>query len=259
MSYEFITLEKKDRIATITLNHPPVNSLNRKAYEEIGQVSKELSSDPEVKVIILTAAGEKFFAAGLDIKEVANKSQAEMKEIWAASRDASATLAAVEKPVIAAMNGMALGGGLELALCCDIRIAAEGVRFSQPELSLGIIPGGGATQRLTRLIGASKAKELFFTGVMLDAKTALELGIISKAVPADKLMEEASALAASIAEKPAVALKMTKLAVDNGLNMDLKAGLEYEGDCFMHAYLSEDGREGINAQLEKRKPEFKDK
>jgi enoyl-CoA hydratase len=259
MSYEFITLEKKNRIATVTINHPPVNSLNRKTYEEIGQVSKELSSDPEVKVVILTAAGEKAFAAGLDLKEVAGKSVNEMKEFCSVSKNASDALAAIEKPVIAAINGMALGGGLEIALCCDIRIAAEGARFSQPELGLGIIPGGGATQRLARLIGASKAKELFFVGNMFDAKTAFELGIINKVVPNDKLMEEANVLAANISEKSAVALKMAKLAVDNGLNMDLQAGLQYEADCFIHTYVSEDGREGIKAQLEKRKPQFKDK
>ena len=259
MSYEFITLEKKDRIATITINRPKANPLSRKVYEEIENASKEVNSDPEVKVVILTAAGEKIFTAGLDLKDIAGKSKEEMTEIWKASSQASSTLAAVEKPVIAAINGMALGGGLELALCCDIRIAVEKARFGQPELNLGIIPGGGATQRLTKLIGPAKAKELFFTGQMFNAQAALEMGIINKIVPDDKLMEEARALAVGIAEKSAVALKMTKLAVDKGLEMDLQSGLNYEGECFMECYLCEDGREGISAFLESRKPEFKDK
>lgn len=259
MSYEFITVEKKDRTATLTINRPPMNPLSRKTYEEIERAAKELNSDPEVKVIILTAAGEKAFGAGLDIKDVAGKSKEEITDIWNASKQASATLAAVEKPVIAAINGMALGGALELALCCDIRIAVEKARFSQPELSLGIIPGGGATQRLTRLIGPAKAKELFFTGEMFNAQKALELGIISKVVPADKLIEEANALAATIAEKSAVALKMVKLAVDKGLDMELSSGLQYEGECFIDCYLSEDGCEGIAAFMENRKPQFKDK
>ncbi len=259
MSYEFITLEKKDRIATITLNRPPMNPLSRRTYEEIEKASKDANADPEVKVVILTAAGEKMFAAGLDVKDVAGKTKEEITGIWTASKNASATLAAVEKPVIAAINGMILGGGLELALCCDIRIAVEKARFGQPELNLGIIPGGGATQRLTRLIGPSKAKELFFTCDMFDAKTALELGIINKIVPADKLMEEANALGARIAEKSAVALRLVKLAVDKGLDMELSSGLQYEGECFIDCYLSDDGCEGIAAFLENRKPQFNDR
>jgi enoyl-CoA hydratase len=258
MAYETIILEKKERIATITLNRPPMNPLNRKMYEEIGQVAEELSADPEVKVVIITGAGEKAFAAGLDVKEVEGKTVTDMKDFQAFSRDASAQVAAIEKPVIAALSGLALGGGLELALCCDLRIAAEGTRFGQPEVTLGIIPGGGGTQRLPRLIGAARAKELFFTGAMIDAQTALEMGLVNKIVPADKLMEEAVALATTIAAMPAVALKMIKQAVDHGINMDLNSALIYEGESFMLSYTSEDGREGLRAFVEKRKPSYKD-
>jgi len=258
MAYETIILEKKERIATITLNRPPMNPLNRKMYEEIGQVAEELSADPEVKVVIITGAGEKAFAAGLDVKEVEGKTVTDMKDFQAFSRDASAQVAAIEKPVIAALSGLALGGGLELALCCDLRIAAEGTRFGQPEVTLGIIPGGGGTQRLPRLIGAARAKELFFTGAMIDAQTALEMGLVNKIVPADKLMEEAVALATTIATMPAVALKMIKQAVDHGINMDLNSALIYEGESFMLSYTSEDGREGLRAFVEKRKPSYKD-
>jgi enoyl-CoA hydratase len=259
MAYETIILEKKERVATITLNRPPMNPLNRRMYAELGQVAEALNADPEVKVAIITGAGEKAFAAGLDVKEVEGKSVIEMKDFQAFSRDASERVAAIEKPVIAAINGLALGGGLELALCCDLRIASEGARFGQTEINLGIIPGGGGTQRLPRLIGAARAKELLFTGEMFDAQTALEMGLVSKVVPPDKLMEEVVALATTIAAKPAVALKMIKLAVDHGSNMDLNSALIYEGESFMLSYTSEDGREGLRSFVEKRKPNFKDK
>ena len=259
MAYETIILDKKERIATITLNRPPMNPLNRRMYEELGQVAEELNADPEVKVVIITGAGEKAFAAGLDVKEVEGKSATDMKDFQTFSRDASARVAAIEKPVIAAINGLCLGGALELALCCDIRIASEGTRFGQPEITLGIIPGGGGTQRLPRLIGAARAKELFFTGNMFDAQTALEMGLVSKVVPPDKLMEEAMALATTIAAMPAVALKMIKHAVDHGINMDLNSALAFEGECFILSYTSEDGREGLRAFVEKRKPNYKDK
>jgi enoyl-CoA hydratase len=236
-----------------------MNPLNRRMYAELGQVAEALNADPEVKVAIITGAGEKAFAAGLDVKEVEGKSVIEMKDFQAFSRDASERVAAIEKPVIAAINGLALGGGLELALCCDLRIASEGARFGQTEINLGIIPGGGGTQRLPRLIGAARAKELLFTGEMFDAQTALEMGLVSKVVPPDKLMEEVVALATTIAAKPAVALKMIKLAVDHGSNMDLNSALIYEGESFMLSYTSEDGREGLRSFVEKRKPNFKDK
>ena len=259
MAYETIILEKKERVATLTLNRPPMNPLNRQMYEELGQASEELNADPEVKVVIITGAGEKAFAAGLDVKEVEGKSVTEMKDFWACSRDAASRVAGIEKPVIAAISGLALGGGLELALCCDLRIAAEGTRFGQPEVTLGIIPGGGGTQRLPRLIGAARAKELLFTGAMIDAETALEIGLVNKVVPPDALMEEAAALATTIAAMPAVALKMIKHAVDHGINMDLNSAIIFEGESFMLSYTSEDGREGLRAFVEKRKPQFKDR
>jgi enoyl-CoA hydratase len=259
MAYETIILEKKEGIVTVTLNRPPMNPLNRRMYEELAQVSGELNADPEVKVVVITGAGEKAFAAGLDVKEVEGKSVAEIRDFWACSRDASERVAAIEKPVIAVINGLALGGALELALCCDLRIASEGARFGQPEITLGIIPGGGATQRLPRLIGTARAKELLFTGDMFDAQTALQLGLVSKLCPADKLMEEVMALATVIAAKPAVALKMIKLAVNHGINMDLHSALVYEGECFVLSYTSEDGREGLRAFVEKRPPRYKDR
>jgi enoyl-CoA hydratase len=258
MGYETIILEKKERVAVLTLNRPPMNPLNRRMYAELMQAAGELDADPEVKVVVITGAGEKAFAAGLDVTDVEGKSLVDVTEFQAFSATASAKVAAMGKPVIAAINGLALGGGLELALRCDIRIASDKAVMGQPEVNLGIIPGGGATQLLSRLIGAARAKELFFTGDTFKADRALELGVVNRVVPADKLMAEAMALAARLTEKPAVALKMIKLAVDHGIGMDLHSGLIYEGECFVLSYVSEDGREGMRAFVEKRKPHFKD-
>jgi enoyl-CoA hydratase len=260
MGYETIILEKKkERVAIVTLNRPPMNPLNRRLYEELMQAAEELDADPEVKVVVLTGGGDKAFAAGLDVKDVEGKSLADVIEFQAFSAAAAAKVAVIGKPVIAAINGLALGGGLELALRCDIRIASDKAVMGQPEINLGIIPGGGATQLLSRLIGVARAKELFFTGDTFKADRALELGVVNRVVPADKLLDEALALAAKLAEKPAIALKMIKLAVDHGINMDLNSALLYEGECFALAYVSEDGREGLRAFVEKRKPNFKDR
>jgi enoyl-CoA hydratase len=259
MAYETILLEKKDAIALLTLNRPPMNPLNRTMYAELAQVSEELDADSGVKVVVITGSGDKAFAAGLDVVDVEGKSLVDIVKFQAFSGMASAKVAAIGKPVIAAINGLALGGGLELALRCDVRIASDKAVMGQPEVNLGIIPGGGATQLLARLIGTARAKELFFTGDTFKADRALALGIVNRVVPADKLMEEAMALASSLAKKPAVALKMIKLAVDNGINMDLNSALAYEGECFVLSFMSEDGREGMRAFVEKRKPQYKDR
>jgi enoyl-CoA hydratase len=259
MSYETIILEKKDRVAVLTFNRPPMNPLNRQMYEELIKAAEELNGDSHVKVVIVTGGNAKAFAAGLDVNDVEGKSLVEIMDFLACSGEAYAKIAALETPVIAAINGLALGGGFELALRCDLRIASETAKFGQPEITLGIIPGGGATQLIPRLIGAARAKELFFTGDAFDAQMALQLGLVNRVVPADKLMEEVMALAVTIAAKPALALKMVKLAVDHGLNMDLSAALTYEKECFALSFTSEDGREGLRAFVEKRKPEYQDK
>ena len=259
MNYEFITLEKKDRIATITIDHPPVNSLNRKTYEEIDQVSRDLNSYPDVKVVILTAAGEKAFAAGLDIKEVAGKSMNEMKDFCSVSSNASNSLAAIEKPVIAAINGFALGGGCELAMCCDLRVASENAKFGQPEINLGIIPGAGGTQRLTRLVGMTRAKELIYTGSVIDANVAFTMGLVNKVVPPNNLMEESKVLARKMLGKSSVALSLAKEAINGGSDASLYSGLDLEGQCFALCFATEDQKEGMAAFLEKRKSEFKGK
>ncbi len=260
MGYETIILEKDATVGIIKLNRPPVNPLSVKSYLELYDAVCELEKDESIGAIVITGNGEKAFAAGLDVKDVMGKSAVETLEfLWSAPRKAFDKLTGIEKPTIAAIFGLALGGGCEVALCCDLRIASEDAVIGLPEINLGIMPGSGATQRLPRLIGATKAKEMLFTGDTINAQEAYRIGLINKVVPKDKLMEEAMALAKKLASKPRAALGLIKRCVDNGLNMDLPSGLTLEMDSFAIAFTSEDGREGINAFVEKRKPVFKGK
>lgn len=255
--YENLRVEKIEKVLLVTLNRPPYNPLSSALYREIMELSREVESSDGVKVMVITGS-EKAFSTGLDVKEVEGKSVVEMAKIGDLSRIAQNALAEVPIPTIAAIRGLAVGGGLELALCCDFRFAAEDARFGQPELNLGIIPGGGATQRLPRLIGLSKARELMFTGQIVDAKRALEIGLVDRLYPADKLLEETLAFAKELSSKPLVALKALKRAINKGIEMPLESALVYEGQCFLQTFVSEDGREGLRAFVEKRKPEFKD-
>lgn len=260
MGYETIILEKEGAVGIIKLNRPPVNPLSVKSYLELYDVVCELEKDESIGAIIITGNGEKAFAAGLDVKDVMGKSATETLDfLWSAPRKAFDKLTSIEKPTIAAIFGLALGGGCEVALCCDLRIASEDAVIGLPEINLGIMPGSGATQRLPRLIGVTKAKEMLFTGDTINAQEAHRIGLVNKVVPKDKLMEEAMGLAKKLASKPRAALGLIKRCVDNGLNMDLPSGLTLEMDCFAIAFTSEDGREGINAFVEKRKPVFKGK
>ncbi|HOP85507.1 MAG TPA: enoyl-CoA hydratase-related protein [Syntrophorhabdaceae bacterium] len=258
MGYETIILEKDAPVGIIKLNRPPVNPLSVKSYLEIYDAICELEKDESIGAIIITGNGEKAFAAGLDVKDVMGKSAVETLDfLWSAPRKAFDKLTGIEKPTIAAIFGLALGGGCEVALCCDLRIASEDAVIGLPEINLGIMPGSGATQRLPRLIGVTKAKEMLFTGDTINAQEAYRIGLVNKVVPKEKLMEEAMTLAKKLAAKPRAALGLIKRCVDNGLNMDLPSGLTLEMDSFAIAFTSEDGREGINAFVEKRKPVFK--
>jgi len=258
MGYETIILEKDAPVGIIKLNRPPVNPLSVKSYLEIYDAICELEKDESIGAIIITGNGEKAFAAGLDVKDVMGKSAVETLDfLWSAPRKAFDKLTGIEKPTIAAIFGLALGGGCEVALCCDLRIASEDAVIGLPEINLGIMPGSGATQRLPRLIGVTKAKEMLFTGDTINAQEAYRIGLVNKVVPKEKLMEEAITLAKKLAAKPRAALGLIKRCVDNGLNMDLPSGLTLEMDSFAIAFTSEDGREGINAFVEKRKPVFK--
>ena len=259
MAYEVIQLEIADSVATLTLNRPPMNPLNRQVFRELLQAVEELEALPEVKAVIITGAGERAFAAGADITEMVNLTPVDVYSFSQASRQAFARLESLSKPVIAAVNGLALGGGTELTLACDFRLAADTAKFGQPEINLGIIPGAGGTQRLPRLIGVAKAKELILLGDMIDAATAEKLGLVNKVVPAGSLMEEARALAAKLAAKPAVAMKMAKEAINTGIDLDIHSALTFEVQSFITAFASADRQEGMAAFMEKRKPAFTDR
>jgi enoyl-CoA hydratase len=260
MSYETLLIEKQGPVALIKMNRPPVNPLNVKLYLELYDMLCELEKDESIAAIVITGAGEKAFAAGLDVKDVANKSVAEILDFQnTVPKKCFEKLTGIAKPTIAAVFGLALGGGSEVALCCDLRIASTDAIFGLPEINLGIIPGSGATQRLSRLVGTSKAKELMFTGDTIGADEAFRIGLVNKVVPREKLMEEAMALANKLAAKPRVALSLIKQCVDNGTNMDISSGLTLERNSFVIAYASEDGREGLSAFIEKRKPNYKGK
>lgn len=257
MSYETLLVNVEEQVAVVTLNRPPLNPLNSKVFRDLTQLAGELDDDPAVRAVVITGAGEKAFAAGADISEMKDLSVAEMYVFGLVSKEAFTKIENLKKPTVAAINGLALGGGCELALCCDLRLAADKAKFGLPEINLGIIPGGGGTQRLTRLVGMGRAKELFYLGEMIDAARAEQIGLVNRVVAAADLLPEAVRLAKKLAEKAPLALGMLKDAVQTGYNLDLPAALDLEMKNFMLAFASEDRREGISAFLEKRKPDFK--
>ena len=259
MEYEPILLEPEESIAVLKFNRPQaLNALNRKAISELISILDEIKVRVVPKVLIITGTGEKAFVAGTDIAEMENLSSFEAREFADFARQAIDKIANLDRPIIAAINGFALGGGCELAMACDIRIASEKAKLGQPEMGLGIIPGSGGTQRLPRLVGPSKAKQLIFTGEIIDAKTALEIGLVDRVVPPYQLMEEAKKMAATMASKPKVALALAKSAINQGLDMDLQDGLSYEIECFAQCFATKDQKEGMKAFLEKRKPIYTD-
>jgi len=254
--YETIALQIEEEIATITLNRPPVNALNTHLFQELWQAAAALEADPAVRAVIITGSGEKAFAAGVDLTEMKDLTPVGAYQFCQTARNTFSSIENMSKPTIAAVNGLALGGGCELALTCDFRLAAETAKFALPEINLGLIPGGGATQRLPRLLGAARAKELLFLGEMIDAYLAGQYGLVSKVVPAAELEREVKALANKLAAKSAHALSVMKNSVNTGLNMSLSEALDFETKNFILAFASDDRREGISAFMEKRKPVF---
>lgn len=259
LSSEVILFEKKEQLAIITLNRPPMNALNSQLVYELGEAVAEIKGDSSIKSAIVTGSGEKAFAAGADVNEVLKNSPLEQYDYLQLLLGVFTDLENLEKPTIAAINGLTLGGGCELVLTCDFRIASERARFGQPEINIGVIPGGGGTQRLTRLIGVGRAKEMLYLGNMIDAKTAEQYGLVNKVVPDYQLMEEAEKLAAQLSSKPVIAMRMVKRAVNMGRHIDLHSALNLEIESFMVSFATEDRVEGIKAMLEKRKPNFKGK
>jgi enoyl-CoA hydratase len=260
VTYKTLLYEKADGIGTVTVNRPEsLNALNSLVFSELYELFQEIENDAEVRVVIITGSGQKSFVAGSDITEMAPQTSAGVVSFVDKVRKASDKIYNLSKPVIAAVNGYALGGGCELAMCCDFRIAAENARFGQPEINVGVIPGGGGTQRLTRLIGMTRAKELLYTGDMIDAKTALAWGLVNKVVPPESLMEEAGALARKLLTKSGRILSLMKAATSGGAYMSLPDALDLEAQCFALCFATEDQKEGMKAFLEKRKPVFKNK
>ncbi|MCX8023111.1 MAG: enoyl-CoA hydratase-related protein [Syntrophorhabdaceae bacterium] len=257
MSYQTLIIEKEENFAVVKLNRPPVNSLSVQVYKDLYDAFGELENDENVSAIVLTGAGDKAFAAGLDVKDVAGKNIPDCYAFMRTARMAMDRVSNIQKPTIAAVFGFALGGGCELALACDLRIAATDATIGCPEINLGIIPGAGATQRLPRIVGVAKAKELLFMGDTVNGEEAYRIGLVNKVVAKDEVIEEAKVWARKLASKPKVALSLLKNAVDNGMNIDLATAISFERNCFVVTYLSEDGREGFQAFAEKRKPSFK--
>jgi len=257
MAYETLRAEREGRLGLITLDRPgALNALNHQMSEELQAVMEQWERSGDVHAVILTGAGEKAFVAGADIKEMhaltAGSAHAFLRKVLVA-------LSAVERfpyPVIAAVNGIAFGGGCEIAMACDIRIASERARFAQPEVGLGIIPGGGGTQRLPRLIGLARARELIYTGRALTADEALHLGLLNRVVPADQLQAEARALAAEILTKGPLALRAAKEATALSANTPLPEGLEGEILRCSLLWDTADQKEGMQAFMERRRPQF---
>jgi enoyl-CoA hydratase len=260
MDFKLIIYEKSEGIATITLNRPEaLNAFSKEVVEEILQVLEDIRRDENVRVVVLTGAGEKAFSAGADIKAMIGINPLKARELSLMGEKLCASFENLEKPVIAALNGYALGGGMEVAMSCDIRIAAENVRMGQTEINIGLIPGWGGTQRLTRLVGRGKAKELVFTGRMIDARTAEQLGIVNMVVAADKFRETVRQFALELAAKAPVALKVAKALIEKGADISLDSALALEREGFGVVASTEDLQEGIKAFTEKRKPTFKGK
>jgi len=252
-AYENILYEKKEKVAEITLNRPKsLNALNTALLTELRAALEDAEADVEVRAIVITGAGEKAFCAGADIEELLEKSSDEASEWSRWVQGITTDMEKMRTPIIAKINGFCLGGGLELAMACDFRIASEKAVFGQPEVNLVIIPGSGGTQRLPRLIGKTKAMEMLMCGGQIDGEEALRLTLVNEVVPADELDEEVDELIKKLLSKSPVALGIIKDAVNRGLEMDLEHALQYEAECFGQALATEDARQGLKAFLEKR-------
>ncbi len=257
MAYKNILLDKQETTATVTISRPQVlNALNDETITELIHCFSVLQKDTQVLVIILTGSGEKAFVSGADINELKVVDAFGGVKKSVKGEELMFLMEGIDKVVIGAINGYALGGGCELALACDIRIASENAKFGLPEVSLGIFPGYGGTQRLPRLVGLGKAKELIFTGDLIDAAEALRIGLVEKVVPLPELIPTCKNLAAKIASRGPLAIKIAKKCINLSLDVDLKTGCDYEATQFGVICTSQDKLEGTSAFLEKRKPNF---
>lgn len=255
---ENVLFEEKNGIMFVTINRPKaLNALNSSTIEELGEVITNVEKRKDIKSVIITGSGEKAFVAGADISEMHTLNAMEGRELARKAQKVFSKIEHMPQVVIAAVNGYALGGGCELSMACDIRIASEKAKFGQPEVNLGILPGFAGTQRLPRLVGKGIAKELIFTTDMIDAKRAYEIGLANKVVDHEALMEEAEKMARKIMTKGMFGVSLAKAAINDGMNMDTESAYKYEADMFGLCFATEDQKEGMEAFLNKRKAEFK--
>ncbi|MDG4767340.1 enoyl-CoA hydratase-related protein [Solwaraspora sp. WMMD406] len=252
---ELVLVEVEEGIATIRLARPPMNALDTAVQERLRAAALQVTDDPLVRAVVIYG-GEKVFAAGADIKEMADMSYVDMSARAAHLSSAFDAIARIPKPVVAAITGYALGGGCELALACDWRVVAEDAKLGQPEIKLGVIPGAGGTQRLARLVGPARAKDIILTGRMVDAAEAERIGLADRVVPADQVYAVALDLVRPFVTGPAQAIRAAKLAIDGGLEMDLASGLAWESQLFAGLFATADRAEGMAAFVAKRKPDF---
>lgn len=256
MIYENVAIEKKSCIGILKFNRPSaLNALDSKVLIELNEAIDEIKNDNDIYVLIITGEG-KAFVAGADISEMKDKTPEEARKFAELGLKMFRKIELMEKPVIAAVNGFALGGGCELAMSCDIRIASEKAKFGQPEVGLGIIPGFAGTQRLSRLVGVAKAKELIFTGDLIDAAEAEKMGLVNRVVTHDELINETVNLANKIASKAQAAVRYSKTAINRGIESDIETGMIVEKDLFGLCFATDDQKEGMTAFLAKRKPSF---
>jgi enoyl-CoA hydratase len=261
MSEEDVLYTVADGIATVTINRPSkYNALNVAVVKRLRELFKRAEEDDAVRVVVLTGAGDKAFAAGADITEFQGKDSKSVRPLSENGQDFCKYVEAMSKPVVAAINGFALGGGCEIAMACDIRYASANAKFGQPEINLGIIPGFGGTVRLARLVGLGLAKELVYTGDQISSEEALRIGLVNKVFESvEALHAGVSELAAKLAKKPGVAVRLAKQSLNNTWSTPLKQNLEFEVDVFCKTFDTEDMVEGVDAFISKRKPEFKHK
>lgn len=252
-----IIFEKENHIAIVTINRPKaLNALNSETLKELNQTVDEIINDDDIYVVLVTGSGEKAFVAGADITQMKDMSVIQGRKFSMLGNNIFRKLETMEKPVIAVLNGFTLGGGCELAMACDMRIASTKAKFGQPEVGLGITPGFGGTQRLSRLVGMGIAKELIFTGKIIDSNEAYRIGLVNKVVEPEKLMEEAKNLANIIASNAPIAIRFCKSAINRGMQMDMDTAIIYEAEVFGECYSTEDQKEGMEAFIEKRSKKF---
>lgn len=260
MEYENLILEYQDHIAIVKINRPKaLNALNSATLKELSLAFSQIAEDENVRVVLLTGGGEKAFVAGADIAEMRDLNPQQARRFSQLGHNVMDQIENVPQPVIAVVNGFALGGGTELAMACDFRIAGEKAKFGQPEVTLGLLAGFGGTQRLTRLVGSGRASEILFTGDILNAQEAYRIGLVNHVYPQEELMTEALALAQKISSRAPLGVQLSKTAIQKGLNTDIVTGEAFEAEVFGELFCTEDQKEGCSAFIEKRQANFQGK